>query len=166
MKVFQEVRGSFKVMTENLTTSSIVRVTGIELPPNNVFVQSFNVTKAEKKAIVQCFNNVHHIYAFGPDPDGSNYSITYCVFMQQEGCNTKFKSSGSLGNLLEQYKTLRVSSEKGKKLVNMTIDSGAMVSGILVGCMINVVDPEQNMVSVTLVFTDLDAEEQSGKKKK
>lgn len=163
MKVFQEVRGSFKVMTENLTTSSIVRVTGIDIPPNNVFVYDFNVTKAEKKAIVQCFNNVHHIYAFGPDPEGSNYSITYCVFLQQSGCSTTFKSSGALGNLLAQYKKLRVSS--GKKLVNMTIDSGALVSGILVGCQINVVNQEQNMVSVTLVFTDLDAEEQSGKKK-
>lgn len=164
MKVLQEVRGTFKCMTENLTTSSIVRVTDIKLPPNNVFVQGYNITKFEKKAILQCFNNVNHVYAFGPDPEGSNYSVTYGVFLQEYGCGSKFKSGGALGSLVSQYKKLRVSSSK--KIVSLTVDTGAMFSGILVGCQINVVDPETNLVSVTLIFTDLDADENSkgGKK--
>lgn len=160
MKVLHEVRGTFRCITENLTTSSIVRVTGLELPPNNVFVQGFNVTKYEKKAILQCFNSVNHVYAFGPDPEGSNYSVTYGVFLQEYGCGSKFKSGGALASMLDQYKKLRVSS--GKKIVSLTIDTGAMVNGILVGCQVNVQDPEQNLVSVTLVFTDLDADEKAG----
>ena len=163
MKVLQEVRGTFRCMTENLTTSSIVRVTGLNLPPNNVFVQGFNVTKFEKKAILQCFNNVNHVYAFGPDPEGSNYSVTYGVFLQEYGCSKKFKSSGALASMVNQYKQLRVSSSK--KIVSLTVDTGAMFSGILVGCQINVQDPEQNLVGVTLIFSDLDAEANSGGKK-
>jgi hypothetical protein len=103
---------------------------------------------------------VNHVYAFGPDPDASNYSITYIVFYQEYGCSDRFKSSGALAKMLNQYKQLRVSTTP--KLVSMTIDTGAMVVGILIGCQINVVDPEQNMVSVTLVFTDLDADVKSG----
>lgn len=160
MKVLHDVRGTFRCMTENLTTSSIVSVTGLSLPPNNVYVQSYNVTKSEKRAIVQCFNSVNHVYAFGPDPEGSNYSITYGVFLQEYGCSDRFRSSGAVAKMLAQYRQLRVSASK--KIVSMTVDTGAMVSGILVGCQINVQDAENNLVSVTLVFTDLDADEKSG----
>jgi len=160
MKVLQDVRGTFHCMTENLTTSSVVSVTGLELPPNNVYVQGYTVKKSEKKAVVQCFNRVNHVYAFGPDPDGSTYIIVYGVFLQDYGCNTKFSSSGALAKMLEQYKALRVST--AKKIVSMTIDTGAMVSGILVGLDISVQSPEMNLISVTLYFSDLDADEESG----
>ncbi len=146
-------------MSENLTTSSIVSVTKITLPPNNVFVMNYDVTKTEKKAITQCFNNVNHVYAFGPDPEASNYAITYGVFYQDYGCHDSFKSSGALGKLINQYKQLRVSSTPA--LVSLTIDSGASVTGILIGCKVGVQDPEMNLVAVTLIFTDLDAEEKS-----
>jgi hypothetical protein len=161
MKIFQEVRGTFRCMTTNLTTSSIVSVTGLTLPPNNVYVSGFNVSKSEKVALVQCFNNTHHLYAFGENPEGSNYAVTYNVFMQEYGCGTEFKSSGALAKMLAQYRALRVSSSK--KIVSLTIDTGAMLSGVLTGLQINVVDPEQNLMSVTLAFMDLDADERSGK---
>lgn len=163
MKVMQEVRGSFRCINKDLATDSIVTVTGLDLPPNNVFVMSYNVTKSEKRGIVQCFNNVNHVYAFGPDPEASNYSVSYGVFLQEyPGCSDRFRSGGALADMLDQYRKLRVSSPEGRRIVSMTIDTGAMVSGILTGCRIDVQDAQINLFTVTLIFTDLDADEESG----
>ncbi len=135
---------------------SIIKVKGLNLPDDGVFVSGTTTEKVEKKGIIQCFNNVNHIYAFGQDPENSRYSCTLKVFMQKPGCSEQFESGQAVANLISEYKRLRVS--KNPAIVRMQIDDGSFLCGILVGLSVAVEDATINLLSMTFSFTDLDAE--------
>lgn len=156
MKVIGEnsVRGVFGHGSFPWGPPSIIKVDGLSIPDEGVFVKSATVEKSEKKGIIQCFNNINHVYAFGQDPESSRYSITFGVLMQAPGCASEFQSGGAVGKMIEEYKRLRVS--KNPAVVNMMIDDGSVLGGILVGLSVAVDDPAINLFSITLAFTDLD----------
>lgn len=153
MKIFSLARGAFHQMSEDVERS-IISVPALGAMPDSTFVYGFNVTKAEKKSIVQCFNGAYHIYAFGADPEGSNFSVTFGVFMQG-ACESGFKSSGGIRGFMRAYEYLRVS--KKPALVTMQLDNGTVVNGILTGLSVNSSSADFNMANVTLIFTDVGA---------
>lgn len=156
MQLLTEVHGSFACWIGDVSTRSIVNVPQLKLSFSNTFVQAFDVTKVEKRAIIQTFNKAVHVYAFGPDPEASNFSVTFGVFFQTyKNCET-FEASSAVTELLEEYEANKVSNHPS--LITMNVDDGASVSGILTGIKINSVDPMFNLVSVTLLFSDINPE--------
>ena len=152
MRVIGSARGAFKKVSIK-ASASIVNIDEFKgKMPGSSFVQTFTVGKAEKIGMLQCFNGVNHIYAFGHDPEGSVYSCTMLVFMNKACDPYTFESSKSLAELVGAYNNLRVS--QSKKTVTMQIDDGHQIVGILVGMNARVEDPELNLVSVTFMFRE------------
>jgi hypothetical protein len=151
-KVFgQTVRGNFKQITMN-ASSSIVQVPDLNVPFDCCFVSNTSVRKNEKRAIIQCFNSVNHIYAFGANPESSTYACSFSVFLSKCGSG-KFQSTGGVNQLINSYKQKRVS--KNPSIVTMSVD-GDVQSGILVGLAVDVEDAELNLFRVTVMFNDLE----------
>lgn len=151
MRIFKETHGRFKCINSTGYSASTIRVDGLGALRNGVFVGGFNITKNEKKGIIQCFNGSNHIYAFGHDPESSNFSITINVFFERT-CDYSTEH-GDAGKILQWYRKNRVS--KKQKSITMTIDSKGAVSGILTAIQINFIDPALNLASITLIFTDV-----------
>lgn len=156
MELLTEVHGSFTCWIGDVSTRSIINVPSLSLSYSNTFVQGFNVTKVEKRAVVQCFGHSYHVYAFGPDPEASNFSVTFGVFFQTYKNCESFSASSAVTELLEAYEEMKVS--KNPAMITMNVDDGGSVSGILTGLQINSIDPTYNLVSVTLLFTDINPE--------
>lgn len=151
-KVFgNTVRGNFKQITKD-ASSSIIKVDGLNVPSECCFVSHVSVRKNEKRAIIQCFNSVNHIYAFGANPEASTYSCTFSVFLSACGSG-RFRSTGGVSDLISSYNQKRVS--KNPSIVTMSVD-GSVLMGILVGLAVDVEDPELNLFRVTVMFNDLE----------
>lgn len=147
------IRGSFKVMRFEAGEGLIKFPKEISIPGSCAFVSGVSIRKNEKKAIIQCFNSVNHVYAFGADPESSMYSCSVAVF--GASCERGgFKSSTGLGKLLDSYKSNRVS--KSAKTLSLTVDN-KVLKGILVGVAVDVVDAELNLFRVMFMFNDLDS---------
>ena len=130
---------------------------GLGSEKNEFIVQDFSFVDQEKNSIIQCFDNVNHVYAFGHDPDGSVFSVTFLVFLGGK-CSgdgecgeapSSFKLSGSLGKLLEKYKGLKVSKGATVKVL-FANDSGAVLVGIVLSAAARMANPELNLVAVTI----------------
>lgn len=147
------VRGVFAAAEYPVRTASIIKVDGVNFG-EGAFVSGVSAEKSEKKGIIQCFNNVNHVYAFGQDPESSRYSCTLTVFMQKAGCGNSFQSGGHVAGIVSQYEAKRVS--KNPAVVNMSLDTGTVLSGILVGLSVQVADAATNQFNITLAFNDLD----------
>lgn len=100
----------------------------------------FKLTCVEKTGIVQCFNNVNHIYAFGHDPERSNYSLTMLLF--PASCGRKME----LLRVVQAYNKRKVSKQKA---VTITV-GGATFKGLVQAMDIAVYDPEINVLQATL----------------
>ena len=147
------VRGNFR-KSDFKVSDSIVQIDDFkdEIKQDHVFVEGVSVRKAEKRAIIQCFNSTNHIYAFGADPESSGYSCSLGVFISK--CpGTKFQSTGGIQALISKYDQKRVS--QNPTIVKMSIDN-SIINGILVGLAVDVLDVELNLFRVTLMFNDLD----------
>ena len=154
------VRGNFYI-NEFKVSDSIVQIEDFkdEMQQDHVFVEGVSVRKAEKRAIIQCFNSTNHIYAFGADPESSGYSCSLGVFIskcpekQFQSTGKQFQSTGGIQALISKYDQKRVS--QNPTIVKMSIDN-SIINGILVGMAVDVLDVELNLFRVTLMFNDLD----------
>ena len=149
-RAFTEVRGAFYKYPVSVKSNSVIRVEGLDgfIKQNNVLVQDFRVAKREKQAIVQCFGETNHVYAFGADPTTSQFSVTLAVFLAN--CGGKV-TGNDVGAAISIYEKLRVSQKKA--LVSMTI-GGKVLKGTASGFESSVANQQLNMVQVTFMFTD------------
>lgn len=152
IRVLGGSRGNFKKVDIGKMSDSLVVFAGINPSSYSAFVQTVTSNKAEKVGMLQCFNDTNHVYAFGHDPEGSTFSCTMVVFMNKCG-EEGFTASGGLAKLIEEYEDKRVSSRK--QTVDLKVDDGKTLTGILVGMSSRVEDPELNMFSVTFICKDM-----------
>lgn len=156
IRVLGGSRGNFKKVDIGKVSDSLVVFAGINPSSYSAFVQTVTLNKAEKVGMLQCFNDTNHVYAFGHDPEGSKFSCTMIVFMNkcdEEGFTEGFTASGGLAKLIEEYEEKRVSNRK--QTVDLKVDDGKTLTGILVGMSSRVEDPELNMFSVTFICNDM-----------
>ena len=156
MKILGTVRGFFRQMNVNVKTDSYIKIKGLSVPTQGALVADTGVSKAEKTAILQCFNETNHVYAFGHDPEASQYNVTYLVFLQNSSsCSTadRFSANDAVKKFLQEYNKLKVS--KKHATVDLTMGAETYVSGILVSFNVKVYSAELNMLSVTFGFIDL-----------
>lgn len=147
-RVFTRVRGAFRAMDVGNVTSSIIKITGVSdklKSGGGILVSNFNFSKNEKTSIIQCFNEVNHIYAFGHDPEGSMFQVTFIAFMT--GCSESFSDTGNLKTLVDKYNQKRVS--KTKATITATFGKGLSIVGILTNLNAAVFDAETNALSCT-----------------
>ena len=112
-------------------------------------VVDFRVQLHEKTSVIQCFNEVNHVYAFGHDPEGSSVSITYLVFMGASCYSLgKFTPSSEMARFLGAYLDKKVS--KKKSVVLATFRGFGTMRVMVTGFDASVYDPEMNICSVTL----------------
>ena len=177
-KVFGIVRGSYKALSSDVELKpSIINIDGIGISAGQgILVQNFSIQDVEKHGMIQCFNNVTHIYAFGHDPEQSGFSISYLVFLGKcKSDSSQQSSSGmreggsyergynggegfennepdysteNLAKVIKAYNDLKVS--KKKSTVVMTIGENIAVVGIILSVQVNVEDSELNTLSVTI----------------
>jgi hypothetical protein len=147
-RVFARVRGSFRAMDVGNITSSIIKLNGVSdklKSGSGILVSNFNFSKNEKTSIIQCFNDVNHIYAFGHDPEGSMFQVTFIAFMSK--CSDYFSDTGNLKTLVDKYDAKRVS--KSRSTITATFGKGLSVVGILTNLNAAVFDAEMNALSCT-----------------
>lgn len=145
-RVFSRVRGAFRAMDVGNIVPSIIKIDELKLPQDGALVSNFSFSKNEKTSIIQCFKDVNHIYAFGHDPEGSMFSITYIVFMTDK-CAEEFKDSGRLQTMINGYNDLRVSARKAT--IKATFGTGVVLVGILTNVQTAVFEAETNTLTVT-----------------
>lgn len=150
-RILSITRGSFvvKKMNEQIQPS-IITLDGLDLPDEGALVVNFNVNDMEKSSIIQCFNDVNHIYAFGHDPEQSAFSLTYLVYLGKACMKDDtggFQAGDALSSIVQSYNNIKVS--KGS---TATVSCGHGVSylGIVLSANVAVHDPELNLVSVTI----------------
>ena len=69
---------------------SIIDLDGIDTSGETTLVSNFSVQDNEKLGMIQCFNDTNHLYAFGHDPENSEFSVTYIAFLGQACMKTAF----------------------------------------------------------------------------
>ena len=145
MQVINVAHGSFKeVVVDN---SPYVTITGFTPPNTGQLLTDFRIRMSEKNSVVQCFNEINHIYAFGHDPDGSVFSVTYLVFLGKGCMKEKFEAGTALAAFMRGYLENRVS--KKKSTVTITYKGAGYIRGIVLDWDVSVADEEMSAVSVT-----------------
>lgn len=150
-RILNITRGSFVVRKMGLKVEpSIIKITGIDIKSGDgALVVNFNVNDMEKSAIIQCFQDVNHIYAFGHDPESSGFSLSYLVYLGKR-CMTdgKFVPGTKLKDIVDSYNAIKLS--KRKATATISCGSGLSYVGIVLSLSASVYDPELNMISVTV----------------
>lgn len=146
-KILNYARGSFYV-SPNHVRKAMVTVQGLSVPSTGCLVTDFSMRDAEKNAIIQCFNGVNHVYAFGHDPETSQFSVTYSVFLGNQCMHGRFQDSGRLARIIRSYNSIKLSS--GRRTVNVTFGNGLTIVGIVLSADARVQDAGLNIVSVTI----------------
>jgi len=145
MRIVQVERGSFKeVVVDN---SPFVRIQGLDVPDTGQLLTNFTIHLSEKNGIIQCFNEINHIYAFGHDPENSNFTVSYLVFLGKGCMKDKFVAGSALNTFFKGYLDNRVS--KKKSVVQITYKGSGYVRGILLDYNVSVFDEEMHAVTVT-----------------
>lgn len=111
-------------------------------------VTSFSVEQAENISVSQCLNGGVYLYAFGHDPQHSQYSLAVTSFL--DVCSGKF--GDNIAKALESYSKGRVSASK--QLSTLTVGAGAL-HGYLIGQAMNVVDAQLGIVNTVYTFIAL-----------
>ena len=143
----EEIRGTFFLDDSIKFEPSIVSVGDLTSVQDSILVQGFSFNDQEKNAIIQCFDDTNHVYAFGHDPENSLFSVTFLVFLGSKCMKEAFKASGSLSEILERYKGMKVS--RGAT-VNVTFGKGVTLVGIVLSAAVQLANPELNTVSVVI----------------
>jgi hypothetical protein len=145
MIVIDVARGQY--CTINNVSEHIINFEPDILPYFPAYVVSnFALHTQEKISITQCFKEKNYVYAFGHDPEGSGFSLT-CTVVLNEGCSADtFLSLGSLSDFLEYYKVFRTSNFT--KSIKMTVD-GATHTVLLLAQDVSVANAEMHLVNVT-----------------
>lgn len=145
--VFNIFRGAYvQADTTGRIQPSIIRLSGIT-SGSGVLVSGVSVVDAEKNAIIQCFENRNHIYAFGHDPDNSTFSIDYTVFLGS-GCSSAFKAGSRLKAVIAAYNKMKLS--RSARTFTLTIGSSVSVRGIVLSANVSVFSDELNALKVTV----------------
>lgn len=150
-RILNITRGSFVVKDLGLPVeASIIKLKGIEVESGDgALVVNFNINDMEKSAIIQCFQDVNHIYAFGHDPESSGFSLSYLVYLGKKCMKDgKFAPGSKLKDIVDSYNAIKLS--KGKATATISCGSGLSYVGIVLSLSASVHDPELNMISVTV----------------
>jgi len=149
-KIFGVVRGSFHIQRDAYIGASMVYIPGMDTATiKNTLVSNFSFSDSEKNSIIQCFNDVNHIYAFGHDPEQSGFSITYITFLGEKCMkDDKFKPGNSLSELVGAYNDIKVS--KYANTIDVMFGNGVMIKGIILSLSVSTYETEFNTVTVTV----------------
>ena len=141
-------RGSVKAIDINGgIKSSIIQISGVSSKGSTTLVSNFSVQDNEKLGMIQCFNNVNHLYAFGHDPENSGFSVTYIAFLGKECMKSHFTPGNAVKDLVSAYNDNKVS--KGT-LATVSFGGGKTLEGVILNMNIEVFSPELNAVTVTI----------------
>lgn len=118
---------------------------------NASLVTSFGAEQTENFAVSQCLNGGIFLYAYGHDPQRSQFNLGVTSFL-----NTCSGSMGAdLAGAIAAYNAGRLS--KSKALSTLTVGQGSF-NGYLTGQSIEVADSEIGIVVATYTFIALDAQ--------
>lgn len=107
---------------------------------DNTIVTSVNIRQTEKFAVVPCFNDVNHIYAFGHDAQNSSAQVTVLTNAEMpQGDRTGFSKA------IQAYAESRLSTNK---MVTLTI-GGQTFRGRLPAMGSSTTNTQLNLQSVT-----------------
>ena len=146
MKILNVTRGSYhEVIVGDVP---YMQIDGLPKNATGVLLTDFRTRFQEKNSIVQCFNEINHVYAFGHDPDNSTFSATFLVFLGRQ-CMTddNFTPGPRMKELVKMYLDQRGS--KKKATVKITWQGVGYVKGVLLGFDLASYDEEMNMATVT-----------------
>lgn len=146
MKILNVTRGSYREVI--VGDVPYMQIDGFPKNAAGMLLTDFRTRFQEKNAIIQCFNEINHVYAFGHDPDNSTFSATFLVFLGRQ-CMTDntFTPGPRVKEFVRTYLNQRVSQKK--TTVKITWQSVTYVKGILLGFDFASYDEEMNMATVT-----------------
>lgn len=147
--IFSASRGSFFIQRDMSFSASMIYIPGMDtMSLDNTLVSNFSFNDSEKNAIIQCFNDVNHVYAFGHDPEQSGFSITYITFLGDRCMENGFKPGWSLADIVDSYNDIKLS--KKESTVIITFGHGVSLEGIILSLSVSVYETELNAITVTI----------------
>lgn len=145
-------RGKFRSVSVDTAKGSGIQITmpgGAHPVGASSLVTSFGVEQRENFSVAQCLNGGIHLYTFGHDPNGSQFSLGVTSFLNT--CSGSY--AADLAQALSAYSGGRVSQSRSE--ASMSIGN-AVVRGYLVGQSIRSVDAELGLVEASYTFIALD----------
>ena len=146
MKILNVTRGSYSEVI--IGDVPYVQIDGLPKNATGVILTNFNLQFHEKNSVVQCFNEINHVFAFGHDPDNSTFSATFMVFLGKQCMkDNKFVPGPRMKELFQMYLTRRASQQKAT--IKITYQGVGYVKGILLDFNVSTYDEELNAATVT-----------------
>lgn len=148
MQIIHIQRGSYRNVSAVMNPAPFVRVDSFAPSGDGWLLIDFRIHLQDKNSTIQCFNDTNYIYAFGHDPVGSTFSVTYLVFLGAQCMRSGFSPGNDLKHAVKGYLQHRVSQRK--KIVKITFRSSNDFKGIVTGFDAGVYSEELHIATATI----------------